>query len=143
MPNYRCAALEGGTYFFTVDSYKLQRFLCDPDERSALRNGITETRRNYPFNIDAWVSLSGHLHCIWILPPDDGDYRKRWASIKRFVSKQCGKFLYRDELMTASKRKRNESTVWQRRYWEHMIRDQDDLNRHRDYIHWKPVKQVM
>ncbi len=84
--------------------------------------------------------MPDHMHCIWILPPNDGDYSLRWANIKCLVSKECRQLFYRDELMTDSRRKRDESTLWQRRFWEHVIRDNNDLNGHRDYIHWNPVK---
>ncbi len=140
MPNYRRADVEGATYFFTVVTHKRQRFLCDKFVRASLRNAIYETKRNYPFEIDAWVLMPDHLHCIWILPAGDGDCGIRWANIKRFVSKECRGLLYCDDLMTDSRRKRNESSLWQRRFWEHFIRDQNDLNRYRDYIHWNPVK---
>jgi len=71
---------------------------------------------------------------------NDADFAKRWAMIKRSVTKQCGTRYYRDDWMNASKQRRKESTIWQRRYWEHLIRDQEDLNRHRVYIHYNPVK---
>ncbi len=72
MSNYRRVLIEGATYFFTVITHKRQRFLCDEFVRTSLRNAIDETRKNYPFDIDAWVLMPGHIHCIWILPPDDG-----------------------------------------------------------------------
>jgi len=79
------------------------------------------------------------LHCIWTLPPDDADFGIRWAMIKRFVTKQCSS-LRRNDWMTASKHKRKESTLWQRRFWEHQIRDEQDYERHMDYMHYNPVK---
>ncbi len=130
----------GATYFFTVVTYRRQRFLCDEPVRVALREAIQETRLSCPFVIDGWVLLPDHLHCIWTLPPDDADFSKRWALIKRFVTNRCGPALLRNEWMNESKRRRNESTVWQRRFWEHMIRDETDYIRHLDYLHYNPVK---
>jgi putative transposase len=140
MSTYRRAKTTGGTYFFTVVTYHRQRFLCDEPVRTALREAIHEVRAAYPFAIDGWVLLPDHLHCIWNLPSDDSDFGKRWAMIKRFVTKRCAPELLRAALLNDSKRKRNESTVWQRRYWEHMIRDEGDYLRHMDYLHFNPVK---
>ena len=139
MPTYRRAKTKGGTYFFTVVTYHRKRFLCDEPVRTALREAIHATQAACPFTIDGWALLPDHLHCIWTLPEGDGDFSKRWAMIKRLVSKRCG-HLHPAAAMTSSKRKRNESTVWQRRFWEHMIRDEGDYMRHMDYLHYNPVK---
>ncbi len=139
MPEYRWADLAGGTYFFTVVTYRRQRFLCDDDVRTALRDGINKTRERYPLAIDAWVLLPDHLHCIWKLPDGDADFGSRWAAIKRYVSKNCPR-LKRVDQLNESKRKRKESTVWQRRFWEHMIRDERDYEMHTNYIHYNPVR---
>ena len=139
MPNYRRADIGGGTYFFTVVTYRRQRFLCDDDVRNVLREGIEKTREGYPFVIDAWVLLPDHLHCIWTLPLGDANFGIRWAMIKRHVSKHC-KRLKHDNWLNESKRKRKESTVWQRRFWEHQVRDERDYKIHADYIHFNPVK---
>ena len=96
--------------------------------------------REYPFNIDAWVLLPDHLHCILTLPEGNADYSIRWALIKREFSRQERLFFYRLEWMNKSKKKHRESTIWQRRFWAHCIRDQNDFNRHKDYIYWNPVK---
>ncbi len=140
MPNYRRANAKGGTYFFTVVTYRRQGFLCDENVRHALRNGIQNTRAIHPFEINGWVLLPDHLHCIWTLPPDDADFGVRWAMIKRFVTKQCGSSLRREDWMNDSKRKRKESTLWQRRFWEHQIRDEQDYEAHMNYLHFNPVK---
>ena len=138
MSNYRRANTKGGTYFFTVITYRRQKILCNDEIRIALREAIQHVKKTHPFTIDAWVLLPDHLHCIWTLPENDADFGIRWAMIKRFVSKQCHS-LRRDDWMTASKRKRKESTLWQRRLWEHQIRDEQDYERHIDYIHFNPV----
>lgn len=139
MPDYRRARVAGRTYFFTVVTYRRQRFLCDDDVRGWLRAGIEKTRQRYPFDIDAWVLLPDHLHCIWSLPPGDADYAKRWAMIKQCVTKHCPR-LKNDAWLNDSQRKRNESTLWQRRFWEHQIRNERDFMNHVDYIHYNPVK---
>ena len=140
MSRYRRDYTPGATYFFTVVTYRRQTFLCDSDIRPALRNSIQAMRQHYPFVIDAWVLLPDHLHCLWTLPPDDADHSTRWKLIKRHMTRACSSRLHRKEWMSASKIKHRESTVWQRRHWEHRIRDDRDFARHCDYIHYNPVK---
>jgi putative transposase len=131
MPNYRRADVAGGTYFFTVNSLRRLPVLTEVPMREALREAIRKTRLSNPFEIDAWVLLPDHLHCIWTLPPGDADFSIRWAQIKRYVSKQCGAaFGVRD--LSASRTKRHEAGLWQRRFWEHQIRDDADFARHAD-----------
>ncbi|MEI8362605.1 MAG: transposase [Betaproteobacteria bacterium] len=130
----------GATYFFTLVTYRRRAFLCNQDVLKALRDAIDKTRAQYPFTIDAWVILPDHMHAIWTLPPDDADFANRWRLIKRYVTLACGVTLYQPNLMTASKTKHRESTLWQRRYWEHLIRDDDDYAKHMDYVHFNPVK---
>ena len=140
MPRYRRANTPGATYFFTVVTYRRREFLCDADVRVALREAIAKVRDQYPFHIDAWVLLPDHLHAIWTLPPEDAGFALRWQQIKRFVTRRCGARLHRAAWMTLSKTKHRESTLWQRRYWEHQIRDDVDFERHMDYLHFNPVK---
>lgn len=140
MSRYRRSHTAGATYFFTVVSYSRQGILCETHIREALRGAIATVREKRPFEIDAWVLLPDHLHCVWTLPPGDADYATRWGMIKRQVSVQCGEGYKRPEWMTASKRKHRESTIWQRRYWEHHISDKRDFERHVDYVHYNPVK---
>lgn len=102
--------------------------------QTALRHAIIETRKKLPFKIDAWVILPDHMHCIWTMPDNDGDYSKRWSMIKRLSSKQCPQY----HMVTHSKRQEN--GIWQRRFWEHTIRDDNDYERHMDYVHYNPVK---
>ncbi len=140
MSNYRRTKINGGTYFFTVVTHRRQHILCNSNVRTELRAGIRETQKTNHFSVNAWVLMPDHLHCIWTLPSNDSDIGIRWAKIKRYVSKKCGSELYHDKFMTESKRKRNESTLWQRRFWEHQIRDDRDYKNHMDYIHYNPVK---
>jgi putative transposase len=140
MSRYRRATTAGATYFFTVVAYRRQTIFCDEVFRNALRAAITAVRVTHPFVIDAWVLLPDHLHCVWTLPDGDADFTTRWKLIKRAVSVACREDYRSAELMTASKIKHRESTIWQRRFWEHQIRDDLDLQRHADYIHFNPVK---
>jgi putative transposase len=140
MPDYRRAHVPGGTYFFTINTYRRQTFLTDVDVRSALREAIGTLRLTHPFVIEAWVLLPDHMHALWTLPPGDEDFSYRWRVIKRMVTQRCQTRLNRPEWMNARRRKRNQSTLWQHRFWEHLIRDEADFNRHIDYIHWNPVK---
>ncbi|MDD1617167.1 MAG: hypothetical protein CG439_2332 [Methylococcaceae bacterium NSP1-2] len=84
--------------------------------------------------------LPDHTHCIWTLPSGDSDYSKRWSLIKAGFSKRAGALFNREDWMNKSKVKHRESTLWQRRFWEHSIRNQEDFNRHIDYVYWNPVK---
>ena len=140
MPNFRRARMPGGTFFFTVVTYKRQRFLTQLECRNILREVINGVKKQHPFTIDGWVLLPDHIHCIWSLPEGDNDFSKRWGLIKAGFSKRSKGLLHRDQWMTAAKRKYRETTIWQRRFWEHMIRGQNDFNTHMDYLHFNPVK---
>ena len=139
MPNYRRAHTPGATWFFTLVTHQRQSFLCDAPVRAALREAIIRVRTTHPFIIDGWVLLPDHLHCIWTLPPGDAAFPARWGMIKRHVSKSCP-FLRDDCRLNTSRQNRHESSLWQRRFWEHLIRDEDDYARHMDYLHYNPVK---
>jgi putative transposase len=139
MPGYRRIKIKGGTYFFTVVTFGRQPILTRAPVRVALREGIQEVRQALPFTIEAWVLMPDHLHTIWTLPENDDNFASRWAVIKRIVSKRCSALDIRKP-MDDSHGKRGESRIWQRRFWEHLIRDELDLQRHLDYIHWNPVK---
>ena len=140
MPNYRRGSLKGGTYFFTVVTYRRQQILCNKNIMAALRNGIQDARKHHPFEINGWVLLPDHIHCIWTLPANDANFSIRWAIIKRTVSKQCGPSLQREGWVNESRLRRKESALWQRRFWEHQIRDECDYERHMNYLHFNPVK---
>lgn len=139
MSNYRRASIAGGTYFFTVNAFRRMPVLTEAPVRASLREAIRQARDIHPFDIDAWVLLPDHLHCIWTLPEGDADFSIRWAKIKRHVSRECGAEFGLHNL-SESRNKRREAGLWQRRFWEHQIRDDMDFARHVDYIHWNPVK---
>jgi len=140
MPNYKRCCSPGSTWFFTVVTYQRRRFLCDDRVRVALRNAINKTLVKYPFKIDAWVLLPDHFHCILTLPNQDSNFQLRIRLLKRYVTQSCSHFLHMDNISTKSRRKKKESTLWQRRYWEHQIRSDMDFKQHMDYIHYNPVK---
>jgi putative transposase len=129
----------GSTFFFTVISHRRRPILCDAPIRIALRNAIQTVRMQRPFVIDAWVLLPDHLHCVWTLPSNDVDYSTRWSLIKHQVSYVC-RASYEDAAPTMSRQKHGDAAIWQRRFWEHTIRNDIDMERHVDYIHFNPVK---
>ena len=136
MPNYRRAWHPGGTYFFTVNL--LERKSNDLLVRhiDLLRDAVRETRKLHPFTIHAWVVLPDHLHCVMELPEGEHDFSVRWRRIKAIFSKS----LPRTELLSATRVRRGERGIWQRRFWEHLIRDEGDYLAHMDYVHINPLK---
>lgn len=140
MSNYKRSKTPGACYFFTVVTYKKQEISTHPESRKILHTVISEVKKEYPFKINAWVLLPEHIHCIWTLPDGDADYSKRWGLIKLRFSNQTKNLFFRPELINKSKQKHRESSIWQRRFWEHEIRDQKDYNQHMDYIYYNPVK---
>ena len=135
MPNYRRVWVPGGTYFFTVNLLERRhRLLVDriDDLRSAFQAAHSARR----FEVLAIVVLPDHLHCLWRLPQGDLDNANRWAQIKAGFSRR----LPANERRSAQRVARRERGIWQRRYWEHLIRDENDLRRHVEYIHFNPVK---
>ena len=140
MPEYRRIKQAGGTYFFTVVTHGRRPILTYPEVRQALREGISQVRQTMPFSIEAWVLLPDHLHAIWTLPEHDDRFGARWAVIKSCVTKRCKNLFGPGENVNLSRSNRHEGGFWQRRFWEHIIRDEADFHRHLDYLHWNPVK---
>jgi putative transposase len=140
MSQYRRSLTQGATYFFTVNTYQRRPLLTHPEVRYALRQAIEMVRVTMPFTIEAWVLLPDHLHAIWTLPQDDAAFGKRWGIIKSHVSKKCASLIDTQTPRSASRIKRRETDFWQRRFWEHQLRDDCDYERHVDYIHFNPVK---
>ena len=135
MPDYRRNRVPGGTYFFTVNLRDRHADLL-VTQIEALRNAVRDTSRLMPFHIDAWVVLPEHMHCLWTLPEGDADFPNRWRTIKTAFSKS----LPRTATTTPANLRPGERGIWQRRYWEHTIRDERDYAAHMDYIHFNPVK---
>jgi putative transposase len=135
MTDYRRNFVAGGSFFFTVNlvDRRLSLLTSHVDE---LRSAIRETRSRHPFSIDAIVVLPDHLHVVWTLPEGDGDFSTRWRLIKSAFSRSIPS----GERIPASRAARGERGIWQRRYWEHTIRDENDFARHVDYVYINPVK---
>jgi putative transposase len=134
MPNYRRLRLSGGEYFFTVN---LENRASNTLTRNidALRAAWRHAEERLPFETVAAVVLPDHLHCIWKLPSGDTDFSTRWRILKTHFTQSL---IALGEAPHG--RRTGERNVWQRRFWEHAIRDQDDRLRHVDYIHNNPVK---
>jgi putative transposase len=135
MPNYRRAFVPGGCWFFTVALLdRRSRLLVD--EIDALREATRRTRARYSFHIDAVVVLPDHLHAVWTLPAADADFSTRWRLIKAHFAKSIPK----GEELSAVRQARGERGIWQRRFWEHLIRDETDYSRHIEYCYINPMK---
>jgi putative transposase len=135
MTNYRRSNIAGASYFFTVNLADRTSSLLI-EHIAPLRSAFEYARTRHPFTMDAIVVLPDHLHAIWTLPADDSDFALRWRLIKTTFSRN----LPHGEHSSASRTSKGERGIWQRRYWEHLIRDEQDFERHVDYIHINPVK---
>lgn len=140
MPNYRRLFKPGGTFFFTVVTYKRQRLFNNHRARDFLHQCIQEVQKSRPFDMLATVLLPDHIHCIWKLPDEDPDFSVRWSIIKRKFSKIWLSSGGKEVMVSKSRKRHNEFGVWQRRFWEHVIRDEEDFANHVNYIHFNPVK---
>ena len=136
MPNYRRYRLPGGAWFFTVNLLERRDNDLLIREIDLLRVCVARERARRPFEIVAWVVLPEHMHWIWRLPEGDTDYPTRWRRIKTDLSRS----LQRTERRSSVRIRRGERGIWQRRYWEHAIRDGMDMRHHIDDIHYNPVK---
>ncbi len=135
MTNYRRIYVPGATWFFTVALARRQNNRLLVEHIDELRAAFRYVLARHPFHIDAIVILPEHLHCLWTLPSGDPDFSTRWGLVKSHFSRA----LPTGEAVSASRVKRGERGVWQRRFWEHQIRDDGDYVRHVDYIHWIPA----
>jgi putative transposase len=135
MTDYRRNFIAGGSFFFTVNLAE-RRLRLLTEHIDALRIALRQTRRHHPFTIDAMVVLPDHLHAVWTLPDGDPDFATRWRLIKSAFSRS----LATGERISPSRAAKGERGIWQRRFWEHTIRDENDFAHHMDYIHINPVK---
>lgn len=140
MSSYKRVHIPGGSYFFTLVTFGRQPILTSPQARATLRHAFRETRVHQPFQLDAICLLPDHLHCLWTLPEGDADFPGRWNRIKGLFSKRYLAANASHDDPNHSRLRKGEATVWQRRFWEHCIRDADDFRRHLDYLHFNPVK---
>ena len=132
---YHRADVKGGTYFFTMNLAERRNTLL-VDEIDLLRDVINKVKKQHPFKLNAMVVLPDHLHVIWTLPVNDHEYATRWMLIKSGFSRQIPKH----ERINKSRQMKGERGIWQRRYWEHLFRDEKDYENHVNYIHYNPVK---
>jgi putative transposase len=132
MPDYRRHFQPGGTYFFTLN-LKNRRSDLLTRRIGFLRESWRDVRVNQPFTTIAAAVLPDHLHMVIALPPDDQRFPDRIRLLKSGFTRR----LPNCEKSTGRKGERG---VWQSRYWEHMIRDERDLQVHVDYVHNNPVK---
>src|SRR5262245_49351778 len=140
MPNFRRLYVPGGMYFFTLVTQDRQPILTENTSRDYLRIALRTEQAKRAFTINAFVLLPDHLHTIWTLPDSDADYSTRWKQIKEAFTEAYLAGGGMEATRTASRMRHGERGVWQKRFWEHTIPDEDDLKRCVDYIHWNPVK---
>ena len=140
MADYRRNYVPGGTYFFTVVTAGRRPILTTDLGRECLREAIDEIKAKSPFTLFAIVLLPDHLHSVWILPRGDADYSTRWRQIKEKFTRRYLERGGTEATVSDSRRKKSERGIWQRRFWEHTVRDEDDLKRCVDYVHWNPRK---
>jgi putative transposase len=140
MSDYRRWYVPGGTYFFTVVTYQRCPILCSEVSRKCLREAIEIVRKKRPFKIVAIALLPDHLHIMLTLPQGDADYSTRWKRIKEEYTRLFFASGGKEQPISHSRLLHGERGVWQRRFWEHTVRDEEDLNRCVDYVHWNPNK---
>ena len=134
MPRYVRAKFKGSVFFFTVVLAERPSNLL-VDQIARLRQAYRTVQQRRPFETVAVCVLPDHIHALWALPDGDVDFSTRWNLIKSLFSRGLDA-----RSRSASKASKREKGIWQRRYWEHAIRDDADLERHVDYIHFNPVK---
>ncbi|CAH0309180.1 REP-associated tyrosine transposase [Pseudomonas sp. Bi70] len=135
MPNYRRDFPPGATWFFTVNLLERRGNDLLVRHIDLLRDAVCKVHRQHPLVINAWVVLPDYMHWVWTLPPSDADYPLRWRLIKTFFYRA----LPVSEHRSAVQLRRGECGIWQRRYWKHQVRDDDDFRRHVDYVYLNPL----
>ena len=123
MSEYRRAYQAGSYYFFTIVTHARQPIFSNVNNVKFFKQSLAHVSKKYPFQVEALVVMPDHIHTIWKMPEHDSDFSIRWRLIKSYCS-----------------RKIPQKPLWQNRFWEHVIRDENDLHRHLDYIYYNPVK---
>ena len=135
---YRRVYVCGGTYFFTLATYNRLPIFSSRESNELLFEAIRYTTNRMPFEVVAYAILPDHMHFIWTLPEGSGDYSTRWRLIKSHFTRN---YTQKGSVgRPASRKYKMEQDVWQRRFWEHLIRNPLDLSRHVEYIHYNPIK---
>ncbi len=142
MPNFRRANVPGGTFFFMLVTHRRRKLFHLEKNRALLGDAIRQCKQQWPFAINAIVLLPDHLHTIWSLPAGDNNFPGRWNFIKRSFTTHFLKAGGSSPQVSAGK-ERERRGVWQRRYWEHAIENEEDFAAHFDYIHYNPVKHQL
>jgi putative transposase len=140
VPEYRRADTPGGSIFLTLITYDREKLFLIPENINKLRQACSAMMKEKPFTIDAAVILPEHIHFLWTLPSDDRDYSYRVGRMKVLFTRALRGANNLPDDVCESRRKHRESDVWQRRFYEHTIRDEVDLRKHLDYLHFNPVK---
>ncbi|MBI3246287.1 MAG: transposase [Deltaproteobacteria bacterium] len=143
MPTYIRAYVLGGTFFFTPVTYQRYPLFRHSIARRALREAIQYVCAGRPFTIHAFVLMPDHLHMVWTLPPGDADFSTRWRLIKHFTTRHLSRVGLAPSYtvkQSPSRLKKHERPIWQRRFWEHVVRDEKEFATLCDYIHYNPVK---
>jgi putative transposase len=135
MPNYRRARVPGGCWFFTVNLHDRRSSMLT-DRIETLREATRWTQEHYPLHIDAFVVLPEHIHAVWSLPAGDTDFSTRW----RMIKSRFARSIPNDEPRSHAQQARGERGIWQRRFWEHLIKDEADYARHIEYCYINPLK---
>ena len=136
---YRRNRQPGATYFFTLVTYERRPVLADSAYIERLQAAKHKVQQKHPFTIEAEVILPDHVHALWTLPDGDAELAVRIRLMKSFFTKSVAGSRAAGTL-SSSRAAKGEQAIWQRRYWEHTIRDERDFQSHVDYIHFNPVK---
>lgn len=139
MPNYRRVKIRGSTVFITIVTYKRLPILLNSQSQQILRYTWNKVAKSFPFTTDAFCLLPNHIHALINLPDNEWDYSTRIREIKRLFTKGYLKTVGEQEVRNQSRFNKKEATIWQRRFYEHIIRDDNDYQNHFDYIHYNPV----
>lgn len=143
MSDYRRWYTPGGTFFFTVVTYARRPILCTENGRGFLKQAIQTVRDRRPFTLVANVLLPDHWHLVMQLPAGDAKYSVRMKRIKEEFTEHWLSAGLPEARVTDSQQARGERGIWQARFWEHTVRDERDLERCVDYVHWNPRKHEL
>lgn len=140
MPDYRRVREKGSTVFITLVTFNRSPLFLEFDARAIFRRAWVMVADQFPFTTDAICLLPDHLHALISLPEDDSDYSMRIREIERSFTRHYLAKFYDSNMRNPSRQSKQEAALWQRRFWEHTIRDEQDYQNHFDTIHFNPVK---
>jgi putative transposase len=140
MSQYRRFYVPGSTVFLTVVTYQRIPLFENLENVQYLRRSLKTVQASMPFEFVAGIVMPEHLHFLWTMPEGDGNYSKRIGRMKVLFTQALRGEDYIPEAISRSRQKHRESDVWQRRFWEHTIRDERDFQNHCNYLHANPVK---